>query len=177
MTEIELKILNIDRAKIVAKLAALGARRVMRPTRLHEVYFESRSFVEKGKRTLRLRREGKEVLLTAKVKRDGGRFDVRTETEIAVSDFKRTRTLLETAGFRAVREREKVREEYRVRGMKVEIDRYPRMKRPYVEIEGKNRRAIERLVADLGFSMRDTTNKTATKILRELGLPARKLVF
>ncbi len=179
MKEVELKILNIDVPAMRRKLTKLGLKRVMKPTFFHEVHFTSRSFNGKGSYAslFRLRKEGKQSFLAVKIKeKKDKRFDVRQETEVSVSDFEKTKKILESVGFEILREREKFREEYRMRGIKVEIDRYPRIG-PYAEIEGNDKKTVLKFLSVLGFSLQDTTNKTATGILKEAGIGDGKLTF
>lgn len=179
MREVELKILNVNVPAMRRKLKKLGLKRVMKPTLLREIHFTSKTFNGRGSSAslFRLRKEGDESFLTVKTKRrKDRRFDVRQETEISVSDFEKTEKILKSVGFEVLREREKFREEYRAKGIKVEIDNYPKIK-PYAEIEGSDKKAVLKLLLMLGYSLRDTTNKTATGILKEAGIGDGKLTF
>ena len=179
MKEIELKILNVDVPAMRRKLKKLGLKRVMKPTLLHEIHFISENFRGKGSRAslFRLRKEGGRSFLTVKAKRrKDKRFDVRQETEVSVSDFEKTKKILEAVGFKILREREKFREEYKGKGVKVEIDSYPKIK-PYAEVEGNDKKTVLKFLSTLGYSLKDTTNKTATGVLKEAGIGDGKLVF
>ncbi len=179
MKEIELKILNINVPAIRRKLKRLGLKQAMKPTLFHELLFTSAS--SKGKEgrfsLFRLRKEGKKSFLAIKVRgKKNVRFDVKRETEVLVSDFISTRRIIETVGFKVTRERQKIREEYVGRGIKIEIDKYPKLE-PYVEIEGRNTKMVLNFLSAFGYSLKNTTSKTATEILKEAGIDDRKLVF
>lgn len=181
MKEIELKILNIDRNKIKKSLKKLGATVIMKPTLVKELYFEMPILPDKQRKfsSFRLRSEGKNNYLTIKIKKGDGEdkiYHIREEVQISVSNFKQTKILLELLGFKAFRCREKIREDYKLGEIKIEIDQYPKMK-PYIEIEGTNKKSIEQFLDKLGFPIRYTTNDTATQIIRRAGLDPNKLLF
>jgi adenylate cyclase class 2 len=173
--EIEIKILNVDRKKVTALLRKLGGRQVMRPTLMREVYWESPA-PERRYSSFRLRSEGKETRLTLKLKKDDRDFLVRDEYETAVGDFGAAWQILELVGFKVFRQREKIREEYRVGRVKVEIDEYPRM-RPYLEIEAHSKKDAESLLKKLGFSLDLASSETATEIIKRAGLNPDSLLF
>jgi adenylate cyclase class IV len=55
-------------------------------------------------------------------------------------------------------------------------DEYPEMN-PYVEIEAASKKEVESFVKKLGYSFADTTNETATGVIKKAGLNPNKLVF
>lgn len=173
--EIELKILNIDRKKFIASLKKVGAKQILKPTLMCEVYLDSPA-QERVYSSFRLRDEGKRIFLTLKLKKEDKKFQIRDEFEVEVSDFDTTKKILELAGFKIFRQREKLREEYRLGKIKIEIDEYPKMK-PYTEIEAPSKDELERFLKKLEFPIKYTTNKTATEILKDAGLNPDNLLF
>ncbi len=173
--EIEVKILNIDRKKIRSKLKELGARVIHRAVILNEVYFDL-----PGKKhqfsSFRLRSRGKRAFLTIKFKKLDDHFNIADEYETEVSGFALMKNMLQLAGFTIFRERQKIREEYVCGRVKVEIDEYPGMK-PYLEIEATNKKNIETFLKRLGYSLSDTTNETATAVIKRAGLSPNRLFF
>src|SRR5690606_7229751 len=103
-------------------------------------------------------------------------YSIHNELEINVSDFETTLRLLETLGFKVFRRREKIREEWKLGTVKVEIDEYPRML-PYIEVEGQTRAAVDRFMKKMGISLEHASNATATEIVRGAGLDPDNLVF
>lgn len=173
--EVEVKILNVDRKKLRATLKGLKARQTRSPTRMREVYWGSPS-EQRAYSSLRLRSEGGGSFLTLKVKKEDTQFHVRGEFEVRVSDFRTARRILELAGFKVFREREKIREEFQVGRVKVAIDTYPRMK-PYMEIEASSKKEVKDFLGKIGFPLIYTTSKTATEIIRDAGLNPDDLLF
>jgi adenylate cyclase class 2 len=173
--EIEIKITNIDRKKVAATIRKLGGRLVMRPTLMREVYWESPA-AERLYSSFRLRSEGKESRLTLKLKKNDPNFLVRDEYETSVGDFEATAKILELAGFRIFRQREKMREEYRVGKVKIEIDEYPMMK-PYLEIEANTKKDAESFLKKLGFTLDMASSETATEIIKRAELDPDNLLF
>lgn len=173
--EIEIKVIDIDRDALRVSLEKLGARRVMEPTFLKEVFWESTG----GKSSyscFRLRQEGAKCFLTLKMNVEDERFKVREEHQVEVADFDEMKRILELAGFRIFRRREKIREEFRLGDVTVDVDEYPGMK-PYFEIEGPDGETIERVLEQLGFTMADATNATAADVIKAAGLNPDLLVF
>lgn len=185
MKEIELKVLEIDRQALRAKLRRIGARRVFGPTFVREFYFEPDKNMRGARKysSFRLRAVGKYYELTVKVGRKNvGRsqgqnkpaqtLKVRDEYEVQVSDLARARELVEALGYRVFREREKTREEYHLWEVKIEIDEYPGMP-PYMELESTRERSLFRVLGALGYRRDQVTTATATELLARYGLDAR----
>lgn len=173
--EIEVKILNIDPKKLGNTIKKLGGKKILHPTILRELYFESPS-KKRMYSSFRLRSEGKENLLTLKVRKEDKLFEMRNEYEIVVSSFDVTQKILELAGFKVFRQREKIRESYQLGTIRIEIDTYPGMK-SYAEIEATNKNVIKQFIKKIGFSFQYTTKKTATEVIRSAGLNPDNLVF
>lgn len=178
MKEIEVKILNVDLRRVKQSLEELGAKSVLRPTLLREWYFRIPGISEDERNfySLRLRTEGKKNVLAAKIRKEDKRYHINKEVEIEVSDTAGTKTLLALLGFSIFRQREKIRQVYCLDSIKIAIDQYPRVK-PYIEIEGGKKSDIMSFVKKLGYSTSDTTNKTATEIIKETGLNPNNLFF
>lgn len=173
--EIEVKILNIDLKKMRLKLKRLGATQVLKPTMMRELYFKSPLLKIKYS-SFRLRAEGKKNFMTLKLKKNDRLFEIRDEFEIEVDNFNTTKEILQFAGFKIFRQREKKREEYLIGKIKIEIDQYPKMK-PYIEIEASNKKDVEKFLEKINFPLNYTTKKTATEIISRAGLNPNNLIF
>ena len=160
MEEIEAKFLNIDIAATEAKLSALGA------TKVGEYFYRRRVFDYPDLRLhhqgawIRLRDEGERVTLAFKKRlgisaNDGTTSDQSMqEVEVAVDDFDKTATLLQSIGLQ-----EKFYEENkRVRWVKGEvefdIDTWPALP-PYLEIEAPSWSQVDEAAAALGLNPAD----------------------
>ncbi len=150
MEEIEVKILEVDRDKIISRLNECGAQKIFEGT-LHSIYLET----SKGK-VLRLRRKGDKTILTLKVKKEDAEFKVNTEYEIEVDNFEETRRIFRHLGYTEKREDNKKRISYVLKNSVVEIDEFPGIP-PFLEIESESKEEIKKIVALLGFSFSQTT--------------------
>ena len=91
------------------------------------------------------------------------------ETEIVVSSFEETNELLEKLGFSYRSYQEKRREKYILNEHEIDIDTWPKLL-PYIEIEGKDKNDIEKILSILGYSFKDTISCTVDEIYKKLGL-------
>lgn len=179
MKEVELKILNIDKKKITAKLRNIGARKIIKRTLIREIYFEKvgvKNYTHNNYSSLRLRSIGKNNELTVKIKEESGMFGIWKEIETTMGDFETAKSILETIGFKPFRVREKYREEYMFKNIKIEIDTYPKMN-PYVEIEAKSEVEMMKFLEEMQFPIEYATKETATEIIKRSKLNPDNLVF
>jgi predicted adenylyl cyclase CyaB len=158
MREVEIKVLDIDRADTEKKLLALGAKKTF-DGEIRAIYYDSpgRAIGETGE-TFRLRKEGATAVLTHKRTVDDPEAKVREEREVIVSDFDAMRGILESAGFSAWLEMRKIRTSYELGGLHFEFDRYldafdyiPE----FLEIEGTAVDEVYRCAEMLGFRKED----------------------
>lgn len=173
--EIEVKILNIDPRKLRIRLKKIGAKQLLKPTVFKELYFES-PLKKNIYSSFRMRNEGKDNFLTLKLKKEDKRFEIRDEFQVKIDDFEIMKKIFSILNFKIFRQREKIREEYKLGGLKIEIDTYPKMK-PYLEIEATNKKDILNFLRKINFPLKYTTNKTATELIRDAGLNPDKLLF
>lgn len=176
MREIELKIPDIDPQDVRERLRRLGARKLGGPTLYKEVFFKLPREGKTPPASFRLRKEGTVTAMTVKRRLPGKGFKFQHEEEVHVSDFERTKRILEMLGFRAFRTREKYREEFKWRNVKIELDSYPRM-RPYLEAEATDPRAIEEFLSAMHIPRERAVTWTATELIERRGLDPDRLVF
>ncbi len=91
------------------------------------------------------------------------------ETEIEVNSFEETNELLEKIGFSYRSYQEKRREKYILNEHEIDIDTWPKLL-PYIEIEGKDKNDIEKILSVLGYSFKDTISCTVDEIYKKIGL-------
>jgi len=182
MKELELKILNINKRKIKEKLNKLQAKLILKQTLFQEWYFEIPGLTQEEREfySLRLRTEGKKSFLTAKnqskIQKEDRRYHINKEIEIEILNVQNLKKLLNLLRFNIFRQREKTREIYQLGRVKLAIDQYPKIA-PYMEIEGPSKKNIIEIVKKLGYSPKDTTNKTATILIKEAGINPNSLFF
>ena len=158
MTEIEIKILGIDRKAVEERLASLGAKKVF-DDEIHAIYYDftDTSLKDSGN-ALRLRLEGAKSVLCLKKFVESQDAKIREEHEIEVSDFDAMKYLLESLGLNAWLEMKKSRTSYEFRGVHFDIDEYHDAYNyipQFLEIEGRDIETIYACAELLGFRRDD----------------------
>ena len=155
--EIEAKIKVEDHAAVRAKLEASGAKFVRDHFETNVIFdTEDRSLlaVDKGLRVRSAKdtKTGEEVCtVTYKGPRKHGAMKSREESEMTVESFTAAIHLLEQLSFIQVLSFEKRRQSWELGGCKVELDELPHLG-CFVEIEGANEKAIQKVQETLGLS-------------------------
>lgn len=155
--EIEAKIKVEDHAPTRAKLEAAGAKFIRDHLETNVIFdTEDRSLlaVDKGLRVRSAKdvKTGEEVCtVTYKGPRKHSALKSREETEMKVESFTAAIHLLEQLRFIQVLSFEKKRQSWELGGCKVELDELPHLG-CFVEIEGANEKAIQKVQEMLGLS-------------------------
>lgn len=134
-TERELKFPSTDLDAVRSRLRRQGAELRHAASFEDNRLFDRQGELRARRQILRLRRDGRGVRLTFKgaPSFEGG-IKVRTERELTVSDDAEAAALLEGLGYEVVRRYQKEREEWRLDGCDVALDRTPIG--DFVEFEG-----------------------------------------
>jgi predicted adenylyl cyclase CyaB len=154
MYEIEVKVLDIDRAAVESALDELGARPGSEE-RFSATFFDFSDYrLRAGGHLLRLRREGDRNVLTFKgrVSEEGAK--VREEIEVEVSDLEICRRLLHALGLGETARVDKFRTSYRLDNATVAIDRHVgelAFIPEFLEIEAGSVEEVQAVAARLGF--------------------------
>jgi len=127
MKEVEVKIIEIDRGKVEAKLRELGATKTLDDD-MDTIFFDfPGNPISKAKNLLRLRRIGDKTALTFKKFVESDTAKVRVEYEVSVSDFETANSILQSLGLITTLRMEKHRTSYRLgkeASVEVDIDKY-----------------------------------------------------
>jgi adenylate cyclase class 2 len=154
MHETEVKILDINRADVEARLAALGVERVFDGTLRAQLFdFEDRHLGKSGN-LLRLRSEGDRVVLTYKGPIGDSPAKVRHEIEVTVGSFDNCRDILAKLGLAPILATQKRRTAYSLQGAQVVIDKYEGVHAhipEFLEIEAPDLESIYEVARKLGF--------------------------
>ncbi|SHJ86796.1 class IV adenylate cyclase [Hespellia stercorisuis] len=177
MTEVEIKLPICGRADIEQKLQRIGflaGRRVEES----DVYFNStlRDF-RKTDEALRIRScdKGRRAFLTYKGPKVDAVSMTRKELETEVGDGTVCQAILESLGYRPVSPVRKIRQYYQRDGMTACVDEVENLG-TFLELEivvpsEKERetalRQIEKILAELGYSMADTTRVSYLSMLEK----------
>jgi predicted adenylyl cyclase CyaB len=155
MHEIEVKVLDIDRASVECRLTEIGAERRSDQSLIALFLdFPDRELAAAGS-LLRLRKEGDRSILTFKRRVGEEGAKVREETEVTVGDFEACRRLLSSLGLVETTRVDKFRASCRLGSAALAIDRHlgelsfiPEL----LEIEAGSAEEIRSVAARLGFS-------------------------
>lgn len=164
MKEIELKILNIDKAKITQKLLSIGAKRVSSVLLIDKKFDFSDKKLTKKHEHLRLRRIGEKFELNFKIKGKDKNFLINEELETKIEDYETMEKIIKKLGLKIITHREKKRTSFVLGNLKFEIDENPNIP-AYLEIEG-TKLSVKKGIELLGFRMEDTTNMTTSDVLK-----------
>ncbi|MCW6160590.1 MAG: hypothetical protein LVQ97_00145 [Candidatus Micrarchaeales archaeon] len=171
--EIEINLFGIKKAQAETSLRKAGAKLVGRyhfrrfDFQVTKISSRSINGYISGKRSaksyrttwVRVRTDGKRTTLTLK-EQIGKDIRNRFEHEVSVSDFATTaRIIHKIIPYSEYDYFESDRDEYELNGMNITIDKFPRL--PYsMEIEGKSKSKILKLVERLGISGEKEYNKS-----------------
>lgn len=135
--EHELRVLEIDKNKIIKKLNELGAKKVNDIFQKRYVY--DFNPVDPNK-WIRLRTDGNITTLTIKEIKSNT-VDGTIETEIKVSDFETTNKMLEELGYKHKGYQENKRIKYNLNGIEIDLDTWPGIP-TYLEVEANTNEEV-----------------------------------
>ena len=169
--EVEERVLEVNPEEVIAKLEALGAKKVGDWFQKRYIY----DFMPKRENEwIRLRSNGKETTLTYKNQETQSTNGTR-ELEVVVSGFEETNELLRIMGYipRAYQENKRIR--YYLEHMEIDIDTWPLIP-TYVEIEGGSQEDINRAKELLGITTEKTTTANTQQLyLEEYGIDINQI--
>jgi adenylate cyclase class 2 len=125
MKEAEVKIIDIDRQKVEARLSSLGSTKTFDGDQVNVFFDYPGNTIASAKNLLRLRKTADKTQLTFKKFIESGSLKIRDEYEVLVSDFESMRLILESLGLSPTKKMEKHRTSYTLNsGVEVDIDKY-----------------------------------------------------
>jgi adenylate cyclase class 2 len=160
MEEVEVKFLNIEPKEIEKKLILIGAKKVFDRIYKRKVFDYPDLRLDKVGAWIRLRDEGDKITLAFKkrlgVKTHNGKTCDRgmEEIEIQVDDFDKTASLLKSIGLIEKFYEENRRIRYVKEDVEFDIDFWPLLE-PYLEIEAKNWKQIDKAIKLLGLNPKE----------------------
>jgi len=168
MQEIEVKILEIDTKKVIAKLKELGARKVFEGQMDVCYYdFKDHSLSDNGK-ILRLRTKGQKSEFTVKRKMGKAEAKVMEEYEVTVNDFAAMQTILQEIGLKKLQSATKHRASYALGKIHFEFDTIPGLP-TFLEVEAPTMDELKSVIKKIGFTMGDTKPWSGKDVVRHYG--------
>jgi adenylate cyclase, class 2 len=159
MKEVEIKILEINKKEVEAKLISLGAKKIFEGE-LEQFFFDNEeNSLAFNKKILRIRTgEASEPILNLKTKIKSEFTKTTEELEIKVSDLEIAKLMLKSFGLLIHYKSKKQRTSYMLENARIEIDTYLEndSKIPtFLEIEAPEEETIIKTAEKLGFSKSD----------------------
>lgn len=161
-TEYEVRVLEIDKEKLIKKLEKLGATKVADFDYKRRIY----NFTPRNQyKWIRLRTDGTKTTLTIKELKSL-EIDGTKEIEIEVSDFDETNNILNELGYIAHTYQENKRTRYVLNDVELDIDSWPYIP-TYLEIEGKDEKAVKDMIKLLEVDEEKVTSIDVQGVFRE----------
>ncbi len=165
-SEYEITVLDIDVSEIEKKLESIGAIK-------QGEYFQKRNLYnfheEYRGRFIRLRTNGEKTTLTIKDKSAKKEIGSVKELEIEVSSFEKTNEILELLGYEHSTYQENKRIIYKLGHIEFDIDTWP-MIPTYLEIEGKNKEDVEKMIKILDIDEEKLSLDKVSEIYKKYGI-------
>ena len=163
-TEIEVRILNINKDDLISKLENNNAKFIGDWLQVRYVYDFNPVDPHKW---IRLRTNGITNTLTIKEVKDKTEYGTK-ELEIEVSSVEDTDKILEELGYkkRSIQENKRIR--YILNDVEIDIDTWPKLN-TYVEFESGSLDKIKEVIDLLGFNYNDAVTQDADDIYKSLG--------
>lgn len=164
--ETEVRFLEIDKEALIKKLLMLGA------ADNGETMLEEAIIYDKGlkwlneRRFIRLRKKGDEIKLTYKHHNAMDKGEA-VEIELEIDDLETAVSFFEEIGFTAYRRQQKKRHALEWKGVKFDIDTWPRIP-AYVELEGRSLDELKKAAAAVGFDWSKAVFKDARSVIEEV---------
>lgn len=168
MLEIEAKILEIDRRKVVDALVGMGATKSFDGKVKTLFYDFSDGSIVKSKNVLRLRSEDNHLVLTYKRVKRSRQAKEAEEYSVVVSDQAVMQKILKSLGLVVIDSIQKHRISYELRGAHFDIDHYLG-KYSYVpeflEIEADSIKSIHKYAKALGLEAKDCLTWSTAQVI------------
>ncbi|MDO8529949.1 MAG: CYTH domain-containing protein [bacterium] len=167
--EIETKVLDIDKNKIIEKLISLGADK-KQETRLFVDWYQTKGEKEGSANwflRIRSNSQGKHEVTWKGDPQTIGIAKVRREINFLVEEPEKVADLFKELGLEKYGHQEKDRATFTFKDWQFDIDQYPGMP-PYLEIEGKSEEHLKEGMKLLGLESNRTYNKGERTLIQEV---------
>ena len=167
MKEVEVKILEVNTNDIEQKLTLLGAKKTFDGEIKALLFDFDNNSIRDNKKLVRLRSLGNKHFLTTKTPVSNEKAKVEEEHEIEVSDFDKTKLILESLGLKVVESVVKHRASYLLNDVNFEFDKHlgeHSIIPEYLEIEAKDVETVYEYVSLLGLKKEQCSSMNSTEV-------------
>jgi adenylate cyclase, class 2 len=168
MQEIETKVLEVNVEEIKKKLKSLGAKEIQN-TRLTIDWYSLKGLKNNDHPWyLRVRKtsDGKSEISWKSIEKFVGNTRQSEEININISDFEKSKSLLEAIGLQNYAHQEKDRVSFVLEDWNFDLDKYPGMP-AYLEIEGKSEKNVGEAIKLLELQKHEALSQGETKLIKE----------
>ena len=168
MKEVEVKLLNVDPSSIEKKLLALGANKKFSGILKVRYFDKNDGEIRKKGDLLRVRQfgDGETEVCYKTNKHTKNGYKVCDEYHLSGTNFQEAVKFFEQLGYKITCSYEKRRTTFKYEDLEIVIDEYPQIP-PFVEIEGINTEAIEKLIDNLGLTKNERSFRSIGGLLSE----------
>lgn len=150
--EYEAKFYPVNKTIFRKKLKELNAKLLLPERKMKRILIDGAKHPHLKCDYIRIRDEGNLVRLSAKIHADkSGKLADQKEVDIIVSDYDRTKEIIEAMGLTFDIYQETLRETWMLDGAEIEIDTWPGLK-TYCEIEAKSEAEVKEVATKLGLN-------------------------
>lgn len=152
-TEFEAKFYPVNKEEYRKKLTSIGAKLIIPERKMIRVVADKRANPMLAKSGyIRIRDEGNGVVRFSLkiIAEKGGVLSDQKEIDVEVSDFDKTKKIIEATGVVFNRRQETLREEWEYKDAQITIDSWPGLN-VYSEIEANSEEKVKEISDELGF--------------------------
>ncbi len=175
--ETEVRFLEVNAEELKAKLLKLGASDLGENNLKEVIFYDKAGEWQREKvKFIRVRKDKNGTQMAFK-QNLAATADGTKEIETSVGSFENTIAFLETVGFNPFREQEKRRHSFKIDGVTVDIDTWPKIP-TYVELEGETEDDLKQLAKKLGLDWSTADMHGATWVIENTyNIPVRTLRY
>jgi len=167
ITEIEVKVLEVNKEAVVAGLLERGGERLS-AGEVVTMYFDRNDEIKSKKAVLRLRSKGEEVVLCFKKVLNKGEVKTAEEVEVKIDNQEEMVRILQAMGFESTLTFVQNRETYRLGRFVFEFDSLPGIP-TFLEIEGPSEKEVLAICKDFDFPEEQIKSWTVTEVFSHYG--------
>lgn len=172
-SEIETRILDINKEDFIKKLISLGAID-KGEEKLDEIIFHAADGSWEGKyKFVRLRQTKDKIKLTYKQNLEQTTESAQ-EIEFEISDLAKGVEFLNNIGLKIVRKLEKYRHTFQLGDVTIDLDTWPKIP-PYAEVEGVSVEALQSFFGQLGLPWEQRFDGDAREVFKHYGYDLNKI--